>query len=194
MKFKLVENILNEEKMYELSTGSKYFYFVAGNKQKFNSINDVYEYLKRQSGNNETVDDKLLSELKSYLGKKFKLSEVDESNVNYTDRRIIDRLINTTFSTSRKRSHNTLVNTDKNDYIGDDNTNNNITVHHIDGIEKNNDKENLIGLPSKKVHHILHSLDLTKMGSNFQWEKEFDVLVYDGTSYKKRTLTVIAKI
>ena len=192
MKFILVEDTLNEETMYQLDTGPRTFYFVAGDRKKFNSVADVCKYLETQRKNKEAVNVDLLSELSSYSNRKFKLTKVDESNIDYDDERLTSRLINTTFRTSRNRSHNTLVNTKGNDSITV--KKGSIVVHHIDGIEKNNDKNNLMGLPSKDVHSMLHLLRLTKKGTSFEWQGDIEVLLYDGTAYKKRILKVTATV
>ena len=104
----LNEDLLTEEKLYRIGVDNKEFFFIAGNKQEFDSIQDIISYLTLQAiDGHESVDWKLLDELKSYSNYSYSL-EIYDNRINLDDNRLY-RQINKTFSTTRKRSRRNFI-------------------------------------------------------------------------------------
>ena len=183
----LTEELLTEEKLYRIDVDNNEFFVIAGNKQQFNSVKDVLTYIDVQSKNKESINDELYKQLKKH--EKSVCNITDYTNSITKDDPRLSRTINKTFSTLRKRSNKTLKREVDSDAVKPEDLSK-VIVHHVDGNEFNDDKDNLIGLFSSNLHHILHKLSLTKHGSTYAWSGTQKVLVYNGKKYVPKTMTI----
>ena len=183
----LNEELLTEEKLYRIGVDNKEFFFIAGNKQNFQSIADIITYLKLQRrSSHESIDWNLLNELESYIEYPYSLEDYD-NRINVDDSRL-SRLINKTFSTTRKRSRRNFI--QKISSAVPQEMINNILIHHVDGNELNEEDTNLIGLFDNNLHQLLHNLKLVKYGTTYSWEGKLPVLVYNGVKYIPKLINI----
>jgi hypothetical protein len=189
MKFKLVEDtyyesVLVEAKVYEIKANgiSDPYYMIAGNKDTFNTSSQVKDYISLLKNKHETVSknvDLMLSEIDDPI----QVTRVEDKNQLKDIFSRKERFLNYTHRTYRKNS-----------------SVKGFITHHLDGIEANNDEENLLRIKEdehkngigKFVHTVLHKVDFDKQ--KLSGSKPFDVQVYDGNQFVDKKLIITAKI
>ena len=202
MKFKLVENmskqILCESTMYKVPLpNNKFCYLLArDNLNNIYTYQDLCNYIDRLKRNDhEVINFDLYSQLQA-LG----TSSVSISPLSlYSQKAIVHhpgyakKMINTTYTTNRKRDHRMVHGdvkggTPKLRYSD-------LTVHHLDGCEANEDPENLVGFDNDAIHQLAHVLPVVSSGSgSITWSKRFPAAIYDGSNFVTKPCRVTIDI
>lgn len=205
MKFRLVEGfdnelrndfadvVLNEELLLEenfykviVKNGNPFYFIGTEDRDTIKSLKtarDVYNYISNIKSNKEKVNDSLLTELNSLGSTNIDIKDISSNYTTFIKHPIYKkRLLNSTFRTSRNHGNNIVKdNGGKKDI---ESSFKKLKVHHIDGVEYNNNEDNLVGLEGNTLHQLVHLLDVKNTSTGtVAWEGTFNSAIHDGSKF-----------
>ena len=201
----LDEEVLNEEKLYKVSyktnsnkdSNHRSYYFLGADKLDPNitTLDKLCDYLKKlETNSKEKINAPLVNKLNT-LG----AIPIDILNVNNIRHNIVnhkgyqDLMLNSTFKTARDHSHDDVERDVKQGTAKL--PLNNLIVHHIDGSEVNEDKENLIGVNNDLIHKLLHTLPIVSQNVGaVTWSDRVPVAIYNGKKFVTKPCRITVEI
>ena len=214
MKFELVENVdsglenesamgvldedvLKEATLYRLDLYKKdptdpknnlkdYRYIIGNDNHNFNTIDDVKNFLSQQKDNSEKVNKDYLNILNKFTD--IKISKIDLINPDEYIKYL--KLFNKKDGKFLNYTHSSLR--------GKFQTGAGYMVHHLDGVEKNEDPYNLMGIEmdnegtEKRVHDTIHLTNFSK--HHKKGVELFNIRLWDGTAYIDKKLKITTEV
>lgn len=180
MRFRLREAAVYKLEYDDVNGQYNYAYIIGNNNSQFDGRNKVWDFLRMQKYKGKETLHKNWNDIVQKMPENgIKCTKLD-GDLKVASFKEKDKYLNFTHSTSRKKAPT------MGGYIR----------HHLDGIEENNDPENILGIstdgPANALHILLHDTRFESI-DDITYGK-YPVLIYNGKEYIQRNLIVRLEI